>query len=298
MVENTKIQWATHTFNPWVGCEKVSPACQHCYAESWSRRTGNAGLWQGQRRRTTESNWRQPLKWNEAARAAGVRARVFCASLADVFDNTVSAEWRADLVRLIRSTPHLDWLLLTKRIGNARRMLNEALVSWYGYTGLWDEAPFDNVWLGATVANQEEADRDIPKLLATPARVRFLSMEPLLGPVDLSAHLYECCGSPVVGGEYMGAQEMICCNQPTPRDLLDWVIVGGESGPGARSMVLGWAKEIVKQCRDAGVAPFVKQLGSRPTNREGEPHPQIQAKGDDMREWPEVLRVREFPRGS
>lgn len=181
MAENTKIEWAHHTFNPWVGCTKVSPACDHCYAEAWAKRTGNGHLWNdGERRRTSEATWRLPLKWNREAEERGIRYRVFCASLADVFDNVVPDEWRGDLLRLIRQTPHLDWLLLTKRIGNARHMLERTLSAGH----LWH---WPNVWLGITVVNQDEADRDVPKLLSTPARVRFLSLEPLLGPVDLTS---------------------------------------------------------------------------------------------------------------
>jgi protein gp37 len=126
MAENTAIEWADHTFNPWTGCTKVSPACDHCYAESWAKRSGTVRWGPGEpRRRTTDANWRQPLKWNAQAQREGRRFRVFCASLADVFDNEVPVQWRVDLFRLIASTPHLDWLLLTKRIGNALPMMRE-----------------------------------------------------------------------------------------------------------------------------------------------------------------------------
>ena len=196
MAENTKIEWTDHTFNPWEGCQKVGPGCDNCYAETRNARFagGQAINWGpgAPRRRTTAANWRKPLAWNANHEAFfaehGRRQRVFCASLADVFDNAVDPQWRVDLFELIMKTPHLDWLLLTKRIGNAYDMIHAAL---------WDLADAastqhnttltlpTNVWLGATVVNQEEADRDIPKLLAVPAKVRFLSMEPLLGPVDL-----------------------------------------------------------------------------------------------------------------
>lgn len=236
MAENSRIEWTDHTFNPWVGCEKVSPGCDHCYAESWAKRAGNPGLWQGERRRTTASNWRQPIKWNAAAKASGTRARVFCASLADVFDNAVSDEWRKDLFNLILCTPHLDWLLLTKRIGNAQRMLPL----------FWDGI-YDNVWIGATIVNQEEADRDVPKLLATPARVRFLSCEPLMGPIDLRLEWL----SP-----FKETDPML---RRVPR--VDWVIVGGESGHHARPVHAQWVRLIRDQCVAAGVPFFWKQWG-------------------------------------
>jgi len=253
MAENSKIEWTDHTFNPWVGCTKVSPACDHCYAESWAKRTGHPELWTGSRRRTSAQNWRQPIKWNRQAGELGVRYRVFCASLADVFDNAVPDEWRADLWKVIAATPHLDWLLLTKRIGNAARM---------GVEG------FDNVWLGATVVNQEEANRDIPKLMAVRARVRFLSMEPLLGPVDFS----QVPGFNKVGS---AGAEML-------RGF--WVIMGGESGHGARPMDPEWCWNIAAQCRIASVPFFMKQGSSAnwPFYK-------------DIASFPAGLRVREFP---
>lgn len=279
MGENSAIEWTTHTFNPWVGCTKISVgpqgACEHCYAEGWAKRTGNADLWAGSRRRTTPANWRQPLKWNAAAERAGIRPRVFCASLADVFDNDVPDEWRIALWELIAATPHLDWLLLTKRIGNAARMLPVMDSTRPGYRPWNQRWPWPNVWLGATIATQEEADRDIPKLIALPAVVRFLSCEPLLGPIDLSRLIRWGNGN---------------------LTMVKWVIVGGESGPRARPFVLGWGKEIVRQCREAGAACFVKQVGAMPVNREGERCPHVRdSKGKVMAEWPEELRVREFP---
>src|SRR5437764_65612 len=167
MGANSGIQWTDHTFNPWIGCTKVSPGCDHCYAEAWAKRYGTATWGSGQPRKpTSESNWNLPRKWNRQAEAEGRRYRVFCASLADVFDNEVPEEWRHRLFQLIKKTPHLDWLLLTKRIGNADDMLpTDHLLC----------APWPNIWLGASIVNQTEADRDIPKLLTTPARIRFLS---------------------------------------------------------------------------------------------------------------------------
>ncbi|WP_156438002.1 DUF5131 family protein, partial [Burkholderia sp. BDU5] len=191
MSENSKIEWCDHTFNPWEGCQKVGPGCDHCYAEARNARFGGGAApnWGAgaPRRRTSAANWRKPLAWN-AAHADffaehGRRQRVFCASLADVFDNAVDPAWRRELFDLIELTPNLNWLLLTKRIGNVFEMVARARThDWL--------AGRDNVWLGATIVNQAEADRDIPKLLAVPAPVRFLSMEPLLGPVDLRFHIF------------------------------------------------------------------------------------------------------------
>ncbi|MCW0072999.1 phage Gp37/Gp68 family protein, partial [Burkholderia pseudomallei] len=170
-------------FNPWEGCQKVGPGCDHCYAEARNARFagGSAVNWGpgAPRRRTSAANWRKPLAWNAAHEqffaARGRRQRVFCSSLADVFDNAVYPMWRVDLFDLISNTPNLDWLLLTKRIGNARDMISSVLGSIMRDEREW---PWPHVWLGATIVNQAEADRDIPKLLAVPARVRFLSMEP------------------------------------------------------------------------------------------------------------------------
>lgn len=242
MSENSKIEWTDHTFNPWEGCQKVSPGCDHCYAETRNARYagGTAVNWGpgAPRRRTSAANWRKPLAWN-AAHAEffaqhGRRQRVFCASLADVFDNAVDPAWRADLFELIEQTPNLDWLLLTKRIGNAASMTAQVRP---GYDNWLHDV--GNVWLGASIVNQEEADRDIPKLLGTPARVRFLSMEPLLGPVDLcQAHF-----------------------APVKLPRVDWIIVGGESGPGARPMHPNWARSLRDQCAAAGVPFLFKQWG-------------------------------------
>jgi len=263
MSENTKIEWATHTFNPWIGCTKVGPGCDHCYAENLMDTRLHAVQWGpgAPRKRTSAKNWADPIKWNaqhaEYFAQHGHRQRVFCSSLADVFDNEVPEPWRWDLFRLIDATPNLDWLLLTKRIGNAGDMLNESASSVMGeFVGAraWDMKPWSNVWLGATIVNQTEADRDIPKLLEVPAAKRFLSMEPLLGPVDLRS--IDVSGDEEIlplGATWLGREEY------GPR--LDWVIVGGESGPGARPMHPDWARSLRDQC-DASSVPFLfKQWG-------------------------------------
>lgn len=235
MAENSKIEWTHHTFNPWIGCQKVGPGCDHCYAEAWDarglqRQETRWGAHAG-RTRTSPANWRKPLAWDRAAAAAGERHRVFCASLADVFDNHASIlpEWRDDLWALIRATPHLDWMLLTKRPGNIAKMLPED----------WGRG-YPNVWLGCTVVNQEEADRDVVKLFEVPAAVRFLSMEPLLGPIKIFDN----------------------SRGPDPDSLLlNLIIVGGESGPGARPMHPDWARSLRDQCVAAGAAFHFKQWG-------------------------------------
>lgn len=258
MAENSKIEWTDHTFNPFIGCTKVSPGCDNCYAEHLMDKRMHKVVWgpKGERVRTSTSNWRKPLTWNANHEAFfaehGRRQRVFCASLADVFDNAVDPQWREDLFKLIDATPNLDWLLLTKRIGNVGNML---------------PVPFDfaklypHVWIGATVVNQEEAERDIPKLLAVDAAVRFLSMEPLLGPVDLE---YPKSLWPDGPPMCCSGHECGCMGTPADPPLLygiDWVIVGGESGLGARPMHPDWARSLRDQCQAAGVPFLFKQWG-------------------------------------
>lgn len=285
MGKNSKIEWCHHTWNPWIGCTKVSPACDHCYAENLMASRMHVVQWgAGQpRKRTSARNWNDPLRWNAEADRLGVRYRVFCASLADVFDNEVPGAWRADLFDLIEKTPHLDWLLLTKRIGNVVPMMTDVAASLFWMDRLGTGALPPNVWLGATICNQAEADRDIPKLLATPARVRFLSMEPLLGPVNLDAHLLQCCEQFEYCdyGSYGHRPE--CCGTPVPRDGLDWVIAGGESGLGARPMHPDWVRSLRDQCAEGKVAFFLKQLGG------------VRDKRGALTDLPEDLRVRELP---
>ena len=187
MTDNTKIEWTDATFNPWLGCTKVSRACDFCYAEMWAKRSGLVEWGNHPRWRTSAANWRQPLKWQREAERTGVRKRVFCASLADVFDNQAPTEWRDDLWTLIAVCPALDWLLLTKRPQNIADMLPL----------MW---PWPNVWLGMTAENQEEFDRRYPYLAAVPARVHFISYEPALGPLSIA----DCYPAPdwiICGGE-------------------------------------------------------------------------------------------------
>lgn len=278
MVEDTKIEWAHHTLNPWEGCTKVGPGCDNCYAENRNARFGGgtATNWGpgAPRRRTSDANWRKPLQWDKRAAAEGVRYRVFCASLADWLDNEVPIAWLVDLLDLIRQTPHLDWLLLSKRIGNWESRMRAAaryaedepsqrgddgdLFEWID--GWLCGIEPKNVWLGATVINQQEADRDIPKLLSVPARVRWLSMEPLLGPVVLQG---------LAADETMEDNEFreslrIEANKngfAGPGNTIGWIVVGGESGPGARPMHPDWARSLRDQCVAADVPFLFKQWG-------------------------------------
>lgn len=224
MGDTTHIAWCDATFNPVWGCTKVSPGCKFCYAEGMSKRTGR-DVWgpQASRWRTGADNWRKPLKWNKQAAAEGKRLKVFCASMADVFED--HPDWlqpRKELWRLIEATPHLDWLLLTKRPENIAR-----------FQPPWPWP--DNVWLGTSVEDQRRAEERIPHLLAAAASVRFLSCEPLLGRVDLRPYLYG----------------------------LQWVIVGGESGAKHRPMQIEWAQDIREQCAYSCVSFFAKQPAHR-----------------------------------
>ncbi|NKC33469.1 phage Gp37/Gp68 family protein [Falsiroseomonas selenitidurans] len=284
MGENSAIEWCDHTFNPWIGCTKVSHGCDHCYAEALAtNRLGVAWGPQAERRRTAASTWHQPAAWNRRAEREGKRARVFCASLADVFDNQAPAEWLADLLDLIRLTPHLDWLLLTKRPQMILARLRAALERLAQGTGrddlvAWLAAwisghPPATVWLGTTVENQAEADRRIPHLLAVPAAKRFLSCEPLLGPVSL--HPMDQPGGweelrplyRIAPGDFDGDGDPIA-----PRGRIDWVISGGESGPAARPSHPDWHRSLRDQCAEAKVPFFFKQWGEwREYSRPGAP---------------------------
>lgn len=279
MAENSNISWTDHTFNMWEGCQKVGPGCDNCYAEArnfrWAPKgSTSAPNWGpgAPRRLTSEANRKKPMKWDREAKAAGRIDFVFCSSLADVFDNAVDPEWRRDLFEIIRATPNLQWLLLTKRIGNVLGMVAEM-------AGRQDVGVFWplNAALLITVVTQAEADRDIPKLMTAkhslvPTFVG-LSMEPLLEAVDISEWLFrfepcaDCpCPDPAVSREGYEA----CCRDPQMLpSLIDWVIVGGESGPNARPMDLDWARDLQRQC-DAAAVPFhFKQVGGRTPDKGG-----------------------------
>lgn len=275
MGEQSKIEWTHHTFNPWWGCFKVSDGCKHCYADTLAKRYGH-NVWgpakSTSRRMMSDKYWQQPLKWNASAAKRGVRERVFCASMADVFeDHPDVTEARSRLFDLIEQTPNLIWLLLTKRPENIKPMLIEA------GRGFQDLPPW--VWIGTSVENQEQADARIPHLLEVPAGVRFLSCEPLLGPIDLSEWIapITACGN--CGRFIEGDVDSCDCDDPIEclslihgehqkyeaRDRynsdIHWIIAGGESGHGARPMHPDWARLLRDQCTTAGVAFFFKQWG-------------------------------------
>lgn len=235
MAEATAIEWCDHTYNPWIGCTKISPGCDHCYAAHLMDTRHHRVTWGGDRSRTGEDTRAAALRWQRAAPAFyakhGRRQRVFCSSLADVFDNhkSVLPVWRADLAETIRATPDLEWLLLTKRIGNVVDMLIE----------MFPNGVPDNVRIGATIVNQNEWDRDHRKIAAAMVATQlkpFLSMEPLLGAVDLE----RCLGW---------------------HRWIGWVIVGGESGGGARPMHREWARGLRDQCARRQVPFLFKQWG-------------------------------------
>ncbi len=248
MAEKTGIAWTDSTFNPWIGCTKVGPGCDNCYAEAlmdkrWHRVRWGSGQ---QRERTSAANWKQPLLWEREHEAFllahGRRRRVFCASLADVFDNEAPPQWRGELWALVKSTPHLDWLVLTKRVGNVQGMAPA-------------EGLPQNVWLGATMVSQAEYDRDVRKLLAVEASVRFLSVEPMLGPIRGGLDLHG----------------------------LDWVIVGGESGHGARPIQREWIDSLRRECDAARVAFFFKQWGGQSATAGG-----CALDGAEFKCWPQA----------
>ena len=223
MAENSGIEWTHHTFNPWIGCTKISAACDNCYAAAWDAR-GLQGLptrWGPHADRTRTKTWGQPIRWQKKAKAEGVRYRVFVASLADVFDNhkSILPAWRRELWALIRQCPDLDFLMLTKRPENIARFLPDD----------WGDG-YANVWLGSTVEDQKAANR-AQHLIKVPAVVHFLSMEPLLSDVDLSG---------VIHG-------------------LEWVITGGENGKQYRPVDPDWFRSLRDQCHGANVPFLFKQ---------------------------------------
>lgn len=284
MGERTSISWTDATWNPWWGCTQVGPGCDGCYAAAFAKRFGV--LWGNEhpRRYAKDSYWNEPLKWDRKAADRHMRLRVFCASMADVFDNQVEQKWRERLWTLIRQTPNLDWQIVTKRIGNAEKMLPAD----------WGDG-YPNVWMIPTVVNQAEGDRDIPKLLSLPARVRGLSIEPMLEYIDLTdlrphGRSDDTWINALAGQCGLGNLREEC-------GTVDWVIVGGESrqaGHEPRPFDLAGARRMRDQCADHGVAFHLKQLGSLYAERHG----LKSIPGKDPTEWPDDLDVREFPEAS
>lgn len=250
MAETTPIEWTDRTWSPWEGCTKVGPGCDHCYAEAMNRWLRGGENWGpgAPRREFSEEHWKKLERWNAQAEKKGKREKVF-PSICDPFDNEVRPELRARHWAAMMMTPWLDHIILTKRIGNAERML--------AAPGM-PNVVLPNVWIGATVVNQEEADRDIPKLLATPARVRFLSVEPMLGPIDLHLEMTSVADRLRVASE---VAQFGLARRQTRSDWLHWVICGGESGRQARPMHPDWPSDLERQCRIAGVPFLFKQWG-------------------------------------
>lgn len=293
-MENSHIEWTDHTWNPWIGCTKVDALCAHCYAEARDIRFADGAHWGkgAPRQRTAPGNWREPYRWNRThtdalaeyreylaeqdvthsvARKEPKSPRVFCASLADWLDDEVPIAWLLDMLRVVHDCRNLTWLLLTKRPENWAPRIEAVLKAIESSDG-WDADPLhpllplrnwladwfvlrkapDHVWMGTSVGDQKSADTRIPILLSIPAKVRFLSCEPLLGPVELSLALQ---GWDVRPTQPNGDPEQF----ETP--IIDWVIVGGESGANARPMHPNWVRDIRAQCYTAGVKFFFKQWG-------------------------------------
>lgn len=268
--EMTKIEWAHYTFNPWWGCTKVSPGCTNCYAETLDARfKGDHWGPKAGRRFFGEKHWNNPLRWNRKAEKEGVRRRVFCASMADVFEehgnsetNSMMGEARSQLWKLIENTPHLDWMLLTKRPEN------HDLVPLAWQTG--SRRP-NNIWLGTTAENQEQADERIPHLINAPwPAVRFVSYEPAIEGVDFDPpHCQFGCNERYGRSVHISEFTLFCNHCESEMGFgawldplnggIDWLIAGAESGPGARAMDERWIREVRDQCKEGNVPFFYKQ---------------------------------------
>lgn len=281
MSANSNIEWTDHTYNPWRGCTKVSPGCLNCYAETLGHRFGEPWGKGAPRVRASAATLREPIRWN--SKTFGQRQRVFCLSRGDWLDPEVPIEWLAELLDTIRSTPNLDWLLLTKRIELCEQRVNAAIKLIPDVNGeLWTLAGLapHNVWIGVSAEDQKRWDERVPILLSIPAAKRFVSVEPMFGPIDMT-----------IRRNWLA--------QDTDEPNLHWIIFGGESGPRARACNADWIRDGVRQCKAAGVAAFVKQLGSFCVYEEGSHRKRWildDRKGGDPSEWTEDLRVREWPK--
>lgn len=247
MGTKTGIAWTDKTFNPWWGCSKVSPGCANCYAETFSKRAG-FDVWgpEADRRFFGEKHWAEPLKWNAEALEQGVRFRVFCASMADWAEDARDLDpWREKLFKLIEDTPNLDWQLLTKRPELAVQLTPDR----------WKKAWPANAWAMTSVENQAMANKRIPHLIKIPARIRGLSIEPQL--------------EKVVIGLLGTAPEDWDVGYTPIHELIHWVIVGGESGPGRRPFDPTWAEYLRNECLSTGTAFFMKQDGAFKPGEQG-----------------------------
>lgn len=272
MGEFTGISWCDHTFNYVWGCSEITEECNFCYAREQAKRFGFPDLWSGAYRIMSDNYWNDPLRWARKAHEAGKRHRVFTSSMADVFDMDAPEDQRVRLFDLILHTPDLDWLILTKRPGQARSFLRR----------LWGNSPWANVWLGVSAGLQKNADAFVPILLTIPAAIHFVSYEPALEFVDFK---------PWLPGPHPHMNGW--------RDGLNWVIPGGESGRNARPCDPAWLERVVMQCRETNVKCFVKQMGTvwaKEHYRANEHFYLKDTHGTIKEEWSKVLRVQEFPR--
>lgn len=317
MGEITKIEWCHHTFNPWIGCTKVAPECANCYAEELMAKRWKKVGWGDKAPRSRTTNWKEPLKWNRDAEAASEHRRVFCASLADVFeDKSELVDWRRELFELIDKTPWLDWLLLTKRPENIRKMWILPKMEYHDLNipandtrAIERLARRNNVWLGTSCGHEDSTQRirDLMRCREI-SPLLFLSMEPLLTPVRLT--------------------RILKTNRVNGENSIDWIIVGGESGKNPRYLDIEWIRQILGACRLLQVPCFVKQLGSivrtdyyeldeahrehamsrmvreigvdpgfQPGGAAQIEWKPVDKKGGNPDEWPADLRVREFPKG-
>jgi protein gp37 len=286
MSKITEIEWCDNTFNHVIGCTKVSAECDNCYAEH-STPARNLGIKWGPRvprYRTSDENWRKPLSWEAEAKQTGNPRRVFCASLADWLDPEIAPDVTADLMALICETPHLQWLMPTNRPELFEKVLKRASFSKkctgraMMMMGEWlAGAPPINVWVGVTIGCRSSLNRTV-RLSNIPAVIRFVSQEPTLQEIPWTDTL-----------DFLRKQDL---------QIPNWIIVGGESGPKARRCDIQWILKTIRACREYGVTPFVKQLGSNAGATYKEDwHPMRlnHPKGGDIGEWPFSLRVREFP---
>ena len=240
MADKTEIAWTDSTFNPWWGCTKIAPGCDHCYAAALDKRTGG-NHWQNQPRVMSDAYWRRPTSWNKQAKETGKRHLVFCGSMCDWADKNAPKTERNRLWQVIKNTPQLTWQLLTKRAANIGKFLPED----------WRDG-YPNVWLGVTVEDKKHGLKRLARLKEIPAVMRFISVEPLLedlGEINLSG--------------------------------IGWVIVGGESGPGARPMLPQWVDKLYSQCDQQNVPFFFKQWGARSSKGGDQFH------GNPLKQWPE-----------
>lgn len=326
MSAQTTIEWTDRTWNPTRGCSRVSPGCENCYAERVAARFTKRGLayhglakigkngprWTGEVVLVKDA-LHEPLSWKKPC-------RVFVNSMSDLFHEKLTNEQIAAVFGVMAACPQHTFQILTKRSVRMREWFEWVAVrandgramfphdddGWHVRQLLYVSAkradaevpshhggpwPLPNVWLGVSVEDQQRADERIRDLVAVPASVHFLSCEPLLGPLE---DLTTTIGTAMLDEDVLGKK----------LHGVDWIIIGGESGPGAREMKVEWAWSIIEQCRAAKVAVFLKQMGSKPTT-DHRTRPDGEdwiwttmcrsGKGGDMSEWPARYRIREFP---